>query len=331
MGPVEWDTGKRVWEARECFDDRFVLLYSDNLVPFPMEKMLSLHQEHKLPLTLMVAPKLPGNIILDENGILQNYDYKRSSDLGFVEIGYMIVEKQRTLTFFQNPNCNFSSILKRMAAQQQISAWIQHDAYHSISDKERWMKAEEYLKPKKILLIDRDGVINLKAPKGEYITSCEDFKWIPETREGMKQLAKDGFRFIVISNQAGIARGMIDPDALTRINKMMKDELLKDGIEILDIYVCPHHWEDNCLCRKPNPGMLLQASKEHLLRLDRTVFIGDDPRDVETAWNAGCKAILLGDSSDITSVLLKKYPHYATSYLTASLEFIRKHYNPGLQ
>ena len=53
------------------------------------------------------------------------------------------------------------------------------------------------------------------------------------------------------------------------------------------MYVCPHHWEDNCDCRKPKPGMLFQASKDHLFRLDRTVFVGDDPRDLEAAEQAG--------------------------------------------
>ena len=155
-----------------------------------MDMVLELHEKNSLPISFMVSPKSPGNIALDETGTVQKYDNNRSTELGYVEIGYMIVEKEKTLEFFETPECSFSSILRKMAPQEQISAWVQHDAYHSISDPERWQKTEAYLKPKKILLIDRDGVINRKAPQGEYISRWEDFEWIPETREAMKQLAK---------------------------------------------------------------------------------------------------------------------------------------------
>ena len=165
-------------------------------------------------------------------------------------------------------DCSFSKILQRMASKHQISAWIQPDSYHSISDPERWKRATEYLSFKKIILIDRDGVINKKASQGQYISKWEDFEWIKETRINMRALAKNGFKFIVITNQAGLARGMIDPEKLKVIHNNMKSELSDDGIEILDIYVCPHHWDDRCSCRKPNPGMFFQASQDYLFKLN---------------------------------------------------------------
>ena len=181
QGPQEWDTGKRIWEAQEKLDEAFILLYSDNFVPFPMDKVLALHERNRSALTFMVSPKSPGNIALDETGTVQKYDNNRFTELGYVEIGYMIVERERTLDFFEFPECDFSSILHKMAAQEQINAWLQHDAYHSISDPERWAKTETYLKPKNILLIDRDGVINNKAAHGKYITTWENFEWNEET------------------------------------------------------------------------------------------------------------------------------------------------------
>ena len=295
-GPVDWDTGKRVWEAREKLDELFLLLYSDNFVPFPLDKVYALHKHNQKPLTFMVASKTPGNISLDKFGIVQQYDNKRFGlGLNYVEIGYMIVEKNQTLSFFDTPECSFSSILQKMAANHQISAWVQHDSYHSISDPNRWQKAQEYLKPKKIILIDRDGVINKKASRGEYISKWEDFIWIKETRIAMKLMANEGFKFIIISNQAGIARGIISFTELEKIHNNMKNELQNDDIEILDIYICPHHWNEECFCRKPKPGMLLQASKDHLFRLDKTLYIGDDPRDVEAALNAGTDYILISE------------------------------------
>ena len=131
----------------------------------------------------MVSQKASGNISLDKFGIVQKYDNNRSDRaLNFVEVGYMIIEKDKILSFYNNPDCSFSSILFKMAQQKQISGWVQNDQYYSISDPERWKKTEEYLSPKKIILIDRDGVINKKAPRGEYITKWDEFEWINETR-----------------------------------------------------------------------------------------------------------------------------------------------------
>jgi histidinol-phosphate phosphatase family protein len=322
QGPAEWDTGKRIWEAKGKLNDRFLLLYSDNFVPFPMNKVLALHKINNPPLTFMVSPKSPGNIALEENGTVQKYDNGRSTDLEYVEIGYMIVEKERTLEFFETPDCSFSSILRKMSALQQISAWVQHDAYHSISDPDRWKKTEDYLKPKKILLIDRDGVINRKAPQGEYITKWKDFEWIPETRVAMKQLARKGFKFIVISNQAGVARGMIELNELEGIHHNMKDELNKDGVDIMDIYACPHHWDEKCFCRKPNPGMLFQASHEHLFRLDKTMFIGDDPRDCQSAERAGCESIFVGINSELEQLSMIEQPLYSSVSLNEVVDEI---------
>ena len=300
-GPAEWDTGRRLWEAQDQMDDQYLLLYSDNFVPFPLEKVLLQHERHGLPLTFMVSPKSPGNLVLDEEGIVQRYDNQRGEDRPYVEIGYMVVERDRVLPWLPKPDCSFSEALRDMGSQQQISAWVQLDAYHSISDPDRWKAAERYLQPKKILLLDRDGVINEKAAKGEYVNCWEEFRWIERTRDSLRQLSKMGFCFIVISNQAGIARGMTSPEEVERIHRKMVETLAAEGIEILQVYVCPHHWEDNCDCRKPKPGMLFQASKEHLFRLDRTVFVGDDPRDMEAAENAGCASLLFNKQIDLAT------------------------------
>lgn len=325
-GPVEWDTGKRIWEAKELIDDRFLLLYSDNFVSFPLDKMLTLHEKNQNSITLMVAPKESGNIELDKDGIVINYDNNRlDKALDYVEIGYMIVEKDKTLSVYDKPECNFSSVLRKMATQKQIIAWVQNDQYHSISDPARWKKTEEYLKPKKIILIDRDGVINRKAPRGKYIAKWEEIRWIPETLSAMKSLSKKGFKFIVISNQAGVARGMIELVELNKIHLNMKSKLQKDGIEILDIYVCPHHWDEGCICRKPSPGMLFQASNDHLFRLDKTLFIGDDPRDCQAAERAGCNSIFIGSKLFLEDLVDNEKPIISVDSLIDSIPIIENH------
>jgi histidinol-phosphate phosphatase family protein len=326
-GPVEWDTGRRLWEAEAYLKERFILAYSDNFSPFALNKLLSLHFKNKTALTFMVSHKSPGNIKIDKDGIVVKYDNSRSLiDLNYVEIGYMVIEKSKVFSFYDAPDCSFSSILEKLSKSRQISSFIQHDSYYSISDPIRWKKAEKYLLAKKIIFIDRDGIINHKASRGEYIEKWEDFNFIEDTFNAMKILSQKGFKFIVITNQAGISRGMIKKQDLDFMHIKMKEVFQQSGINILDVYVCPHHWDDNCYCRKPKPGMFLQASKKYLLRLDQTLFIGDDPRDCIAAESAGCSSIFIGNSQELQSLKNAEQPIHVSLTLTESIHSIISFY-----
>ena len=327
-GPIDWETGKRIWEARSKLDDCFMLLYSDNFAQFPLEKVFALHKKNQTALTFMASPKYPGNVALSELGVVEKYNNSRSeTSLNLVEIGYMIIEKNRVLDFYQHSECSFSSILKRMVESNEVSAWVQNDNYHSISDPKRWRDTEEYLANKKIILIDRDGVINKKSKQGEYISNWNQFEWVSDTVEAMQNLAKKGFKFIVITNQAGIARNMLKSEELEKIHTNMKKILFGKGVEIIDIYFCPHHWEDKCYCRKPNPGMFHRASHDWKLRLDKTLFIGDDYRDCQASYNAGCKSVLIGDINQSEKLLAYEQPIYKNTRLTECMPTIIKFFN----
>jgi len=327
-GPLEWKTGRRLWEAKDMIDETFLLLYSDNFTLFSLDKAFSFHCQSNKSLTFVVSSKTPGNISLGANNIVEEYNNSRSKKrLNYVEIGYMVAEKQKTFSNFESPNCSLSLVLAKMANNNEIAAFIQQDQYHSISDPERWKIAEKYLKPKKIILIDRDGVINKKASKGQYISKWNDFVWIEETRIAMKFLAKEGFKFIVITNQAGVARGMIDPVELEVIHQNMANELKKDAIDILSVYTCPHHWNDQCQCRKPNPGMFYQASREWNFRLDKTIFIGDDIRDCQAAYNAGTKSIFIGEVAELKDIPYEIQPILSTKNLGDCVSNIIESFN----
>ncbi|MDC1122784.1 HAD-IIIA family hydrolase [Nitrospinaceae bacterium] len=299
QGPPEWDTGRRLHRAKNLLKDMFLILYSDNFVQFDLKKLSRFYEEKKKLLCFIVQKKPTGNIRLGKDGVVELYDKTRTAEnIGFVELGYMIADKE-IFRFITDGNSSFSEVISRLVSEREVAGMTVLDAYHSISDPERWQLMEKYLTPKKILLIDRDGVINRKAPRGEYIGKWSDFAFIPDTVEGLKELSKEGFEFIVISNQAGIGRGVLSAASVDEINDRMKKYLEAQNIPIKGIYVCPHHWEDNCDCRKPAPGMLLQASKDFLFRLDKTFFIGDDPRDCQAAYNAGCKSIFLGEPVEV--------------------------------
>lgn len=299
-GPTEWETGRRILEAGPLLEPTFLLLYSDNYAPFSLDKLATFHAARGTTLSLIVQPKANANIRLMPDGIVDAYDPTRTTPgLEFVEIGYMMVNRDRLWPVMDDPDASFSLTLRRLASDRQLAGLVSRDPYHSISDLDRLALTSRYLAGKRILMIDRDGTINVKPPRAEYVTGWEKFRWIEETVEAMQRLAAKGFRFIVLSNQAGIARGMLEAGAVEAVNRRMCDELGARGIEILSVYVCPHHWDDGCECRKPAPGMFFRASVEHQLRMDRTIYVGDDPRDSLAASRAECLSVLVGAERDV--------------------------------
>lgn len=321
-GPVEWETGTRLRQARGVLAERFLLLYSDNFIPFDLQRVQRFHDTADTVLTFLAVRKTNGNVRLREDGIVDLYDPLRLSEgLTHVELGYMITD-HRVFDFFPDGNCSFSSVLEALARARQLSGFSSGDTYHSISDAERWRLAERYLAPKRVLLIDRDGVINEKAPQGTYVDDWSRFRFIESTVSGMRRLAREGYSFVVISNQAGIERGMIAQAALDDIHTKMIAELRGEGVQIAGIYVCPHHWNRGCACRKPAPGMLFQASRDHLVRLDRSFFIGDDPRDCQAAYRAGARSIYLGPGSTLDGLAAWERPCLVAADLSKSVDFI---------
>ncbi len=323
-GPAEWETGRRLHEAHKLLKDCFILLYSDNFVQFNLKKLAHFYNNKKKLLSFIVQTKSTGNIKLGDDNIVELYDKTRSEkNLNFVELGYMIVDKS-IFKYFDSIDASFSEVISRLVKERQVAGMLCEDAYHSISDPDRLKLTKQYLSHKKILLIDRDGVINKKAPRGEYIDSWEKFEFIPENLQGMKLLSKSGFSFIIISNQAGIGRKMMTEKTVNSINEKMRATLEREGIKILETYICPHHWDDSCFCRKPNPGLFFKATKDWLFRLDKTIFIGDDPRDCQAAYNAGCQSIYIGDNADLIDLSMDEQPCKTFDNLEKAVPFLEK-------
>ena len=152
----------------------------------------------------------------------------------------------------------------------------------------------------KAAFLDRDGVINEKAPtEDEYVTCWEEMKILPGVAEGISLLNRAGFRVIVVSNQRSIAKGLITVAELEFIHRQMRDELARAGAKIDDIYYCPHELQPPCKCRKPEPGMLLEAAQAHEIDLTNSWIIGDSDKDVEAGRKAGCRTARVLRINDI--------------------------------
>ena len=293
--PTEWQTAARVFEVLNELDEKFILLYSDNFAQLRLSELLKTNVHHGSALTLSIAEKRPGNIAIDSDGRVLSYDAGRNSkDSNFVEIGYSLIDKNKISDCLERHKSeSFAEVIRGLATTQAVSAVLVKTGYESISDPSRLAATADYLKPKKILLLDRDGTLNKKSLPGEYINSLSEFIWIESSRDALKILAQNGFSFIVITNQAGVSLGKTAVSDLEAIHDQLRADFQSDGLMLLDIYVCTDHWNSKSEFRKPEPGMFFVAANRHKFRLDQVIYVGDDVRDGLAAGNAGCKCALV--------------------------------------
>lgn len=139
--------------------------------------------------------------------------------------------------------------------------------------------------------LDRDGVINVDHG---YTSRIEDFAWVPGVLDGAARLRERGFALVVVTNQSGIGRGYYTEGAFAALTDWMRAAFEQAGAPLAGVYHCPHHPSDalgalrvDCACRKPAPGMLLQAAHELDLALSSSVLFGDKPSDLLAAQAAG--------------------------------------------
>jgi D-glycero-D-manno-heptose 1,7-bisphosphate phosphatase len=143
------------------------------------------------------------------------------------------------------------------------------------------------------IFIDRDGVINCRRAN-DYVLNFSQFVFTPGIRAALKQLAALRLPMIIISNQAAVGKGLLNPAGLEEITARMEQALLQDGTILTAAYYCVHRADEDCACRKPKPELLCRAASDFNLDLSRSVFIGDSETDVQAARAAGCAPILFG-------------------------------------
>ena len=148
----------------------------------------------------------------------------------------------------------------------------------------------------KALFLDRDGVINIEK---DYLYKIEEFEFIEGIFDLCKYYILQGFKIFVVTNQSGIARGYYSQNDFLFLSSWMIEQFKIEGIAIEEVYFCPHHPDISgfCDCRKPKPGMLLEAAKKYSIDLSKSIIIGDKERDIEAGLNAGLKECYLFDTT----------------------------------
>ncbi len=141
------------------------------------------------------------------------------------------------------------------------------------------------------VFLDRDGVLSVED--GAFVTRPEDLRLLPGAPEAVAKLNAAGWKVVLFTNQSAVGRGLLTAETLDAIHDRLRHELAAVGGALTAIYACIHHPSAGCDCRKPLPGMLLRAAREHNIDLTKSFAIGDSPRDIAAAHAAGCNALLV--------------------------------------
>jgi D-glycero-D-manno-heptose 1,7-bisphosphate phosphatase len=294
------ETGRRLKLAEPFLDHYFLLLYCDNYWPMSMTRMWQRYVAAGAPAMITVYSNKDGytrnSVRVEPDGMVSVYDKSGNhAGLNGVEISYAILSK-RVIRPLSDANVLFeTAVYPTLAERRELSAFVTDHRYMSVGAHHRLPRTEDFFRRKKTVILDRDGVLNRRPPRASYVKGWTEFHWLKGALEALRRLRQADYRVVVVSNQAGIARGAMTEADLAEIHRRMKEDAEAAGGGIAAIYYCPHEWDAGCECRKPAPGMLYQAQRDLNLDLSRTYFAGDDERDGEAAERAGCPFAKISD------------------------------------
>ncbi len=158
----------------------------------------------------------------------------------------------------------------------------------------------------KLVILDRDGVINLDRP--DFVKSADECVPITGSIEAIARLSQAGFTVVIATNQSGLARGKFDLDDLEAMHEKLTQLVEDHGGEISAIFYCPHAPEDHCKCRKPKPGLVDAIEAEFNISAEGAPFIGDTLRDLQAAISKGCQPVLVRTGNGLKTLEDLQYP-----------------------
>lgn len=172
------------------------------------------------------------------------------------------------------------------------------------------------------VFLDRDGVIN--EDRDDYVKSIRELKVFEFAPRAIRMLNDAGWPVFVVSNQQAVAKGLMTTSELAAIDAEIAARIEAEGGRINGFYYCPHHASERCDCRKPRPGLLLRAAREHNIDLGSSVMVGDSERDIQAGREVGCTTILVltGAITEVLADNLSCKPDAVTSNLLTASELI---------
>jgi D-glycero-D-manno-heptose 1,7-bisphosphate phosphatase len=182
--------------------------------------------------------------------------------------------------------------------EHTVSFTITPNLYYSLSNSNRIPKVFRYLdKSRRVILLDRDGTINKKAPKGEYVLEYNQFEWIRDSKELFYYLRVKNCEVFILTNQPAVGRNIVSKSDIDSLHSLIAGEIFRSQGRLDGIFACLHGWDDSCNCRKPNIGLFVLVQELFDIDWSRTLYIGDDERDREAAAKLGIKFALVDEDT----------------------------------
>ena len=323
-------------------DEPFFLLNADAAFDVDFNRMLDFHKNHGGLVSLFTHPNShpydSGLIIVDKDGHVEKWLSKEDERPQWynnrVNAGLHIIDPEVLDLSLKNldldPTTGFPKgkvdldrqILKPLCGTGKMFCYDSPEYVKDMGTPERFhlveadykngvVQAKNLHNKQKAIFLDRDGVINKHIG---FLRHIDDFELIEGVSDAIRLINQSGYLAIVVTNQPVIARGEVTWDELHEIHRKMETLLGKDGAYIDGLYICPHHpdkgfegerleYKFDCDCRKPKPGMLLQAAKDFNIDLSQSYMIGDNSTDVEAGRNAECYGSVLIETNRENSLL----------------------------
>lgn len=282
-------TGGCIKYSLEFLDDDYVfVLNGDTMFKIDFKKM-SENKSLSIACKKMYDFDRYGEVSINNDGIITSFNEKKHVDEGFINGGIYYVPKNIFKKY---------SLLKKFSMEKDffekyinelnIKAYLSSDYFIDIGIPEDYEKAQIDFRKKKALFLDRDGIINIDYG---HVFKIEDFRFTDFIFDICKKYQNEGYLIFVITNQAGIAKGLYTLNDFLKLNDYMLKQFKNYGINIEKVYYCPHQDSDNCDCRKPKSGLYFKAIKEYNIDPSLSVSIGDKIGDLEAAYGAGVKKL----------------------------------------
>lgn len=323
-------TAGSFYYLKDIIQDDFFLLNGDLIFDVDLHRFMNFHKEKHALATLFTHPNNhpydSGLIIANEDGTITKWIHKEE-ERGFlrnrVNAGIHIISPMVLERFTELKKTDLDrEVLKPLIPSGRVYAYDSPEYVKDMGTPERYRQVEQDLlkgrvrarnldRKQKCIFLDRDGTLNVY--KG-FLTDIEELELIPGTAEALKCINSSEYLAIVITNQPVIARGGCSVQELEEIHNKLETLLGKEGAYIDALYYCPHHpdkgfegerpeYKIECGCRKPKPGMLLNAAEDYNIDLSQSIMIGDGKNDMEAGKAAGCQTILVDEQNTLLSVV----------------------------
>ena len=318
-------------------EDDFLLLNADAVFDVDFQRMVQYHQEKNALVTLFTHPNShpydSGLIIADENGSVRQWltkedvrpeFYKNRVNAGLHVISPKVLHASGIVSEEIGTEKNGKivkvdldrQILKPLCGTGKMFCYDSPEYVKDMGTPERFyavssdfangvVESKNLSHLQKAIFLDRDGTINKYVG---FLRNIDEFELLPEVAEAIKLINQSGYLCIIATNQPVIARGEVSRETLDRIHRKMETLLGAEGAYIDALYYCPHHphkgyageipeLKIDCECRKPKPGMLMQAAGDFHIDLNNSWMIGDGENDMLAGKAAGCRTVLIGEDS----------------------------------